>query len=343
MHVLAVAGTGDDGDLRIQAAHGFGGTQGDVRVTAGDDEELRLLDLRGPQNFRAQGVTVVDRHLGADAARHLDTVYRSVQGNVGHALGPEHTGDDLPHAAHAGDDDARAVAIDLLILLGHLARRGLLLGQQRCEQQNQERRNGHRQGDRQYQQVVLGGAQQLMSAGQLKDHKGELAAGGQHHAQAQCAAAIKPGGQATGQVDQRQLEYNDQCSQQRDGKAVGLQQRYVGLHAHGDKEQPQQQPLEGLDLRLQLMPVFRVGQQQAGQKGAKGHGYTHRLHQPCRADHHQQGGGGGYFLQAGAGHYPEHRAQQITAADNDHGDTAKHLDGLQQQVAVTAAVRLHAE
>jgi len=45
--------------------------------------------------------------------------------------------------------------------------------------------------------------------------------------------------------------------------------RQVDAHAHGHEEQAQQQALEGLDLGLEFVPEFRVGQQHAGQERAQ--------------------------------------------------------------------------
>ncbi|MNJ48255.1 hypothetical protein D3C77_434450 [compost metagenome] len=86
------------------------------------------------------------------------------------------------------------------------------------------------------------------------------------------------------------------------------------------------------------MAVFRVGQQQAGEEGAQGHGNAGFFHQPGSADHNQQRGGGGHFPQAGAGHGAEHRAQQVAATDDDHGDAGEHLQAMLQAVAI-AGVR----
>ncbi|MND91455.1 hypothetical protein D3C80_835770 [compost metagenome] len=112
----------------------------------------------------------------------------------------------------------------------------------------------------------------------------------------------------------------------------------VGAHAHADEEQPQQQALEGFDLRFQLVTVFRVGQQQAGEESAKGHGDTRFFHQPGGADHHQQCGGSRHFRQAGAGHGAEHWAQQVATADDHHGDAGEYLQAVLQAVAL-AGVR----
>ncbi|MNE90934.1 hypothetical protein D3C80_1884880 [compost metagenome] len=86
------------------------------------------------------------------------------------------------------------------------------------------------------------------------------------------------------------------------------------------------------------MAVFRVRQQQAGEESAQGHGNTGLFHEPGGADHHQQGGGSGHFRQAGASHGAEHRAQQVAAADDDHGDAGEYLQPILQAVA-TAGFR----
>ena len=49
----------------------------------------------------------------------------------------------------------------------------------------------------------------------------------------------------------------------------GLEQPEVGSHADRDKEQPEQQAFERLEIRFQLVSKFTVGQQHAGQEGAE--------------------------------------------------------------------------
>ncbi|MNN71387.1 hypothetical protein D3C81_1873180 [compost metagenome] len=86
------------------------------------------------------------------------------------------------------------------------------------------------------------------------------------------------------------------------------------------------------------MAILGVGQQQAGEEGAKGHGNTHQFHQPGRADHHQQRSGGGDLRQRGLGHHAEHRPQQVTPADHHHGDAGQHLQAMVQVFADAGAV-----
>ena len=111
----------------------------------------------------------------------------------------------------------------------------------------------------------------------------------------------------------------------------------VDAHAHRDEEQPEQQALERLDVGLELAPVFALGQQHAGQKGAERHRQADRLHQRG-GGHHQQQGRGGEDLGRLAARDPAQRgAQQQPAAEHDGGDDARSPWRAQPAAAAAAA------
>ena len=76
------------------------------------------------------------------------------------------------------------------------------------------------------------------------------------------------------------------------------------------KNRPEQQPLEGLEVRLQLVPELAVGEQHAGEEGAERHRQAGELRQQRGGDHRQQCRGGEHLGDLDARHDAQRRAQQ---------------------------------
>ncbi|MNN21329.1 hypothetical protein D3C81_1346460 [compost metagenome] len=177
-----------------------------------------------------------------------------------------------------------------------------------------------------------------MVATDLEHHEGKFTAGRQHDPQTNRADLVQTTGQVTDDKQQRQLDCNQQQGQAQHRDRCTQQQVQVGAHADADEKQPQQQALEGFDLRFQFVTVFGVRQQQTGEKGPKRHGNTGQLHEPRGADHHQQRRGGEHFRQRGFAHHAKDRAQQITSADHHYRDAGQHLQAVVQVFGGTGAV-----
>ena len=58
---------------------------------------------------------------------------------------------------------------------------------------------------------------------------------------------------------------------------------HVDIHADGEEENAEQQPLERLDGRLDRLAVFGFGKQQAGDEGAERHGQAGLIGDDARA------------------------------------------------------------
>ncbi len=110
-------------------------------------------------------------------------------------------------------------------------------------------------------------------------------------------------------------------------------QLQIGRHSDRDEEQPQQQALERLDVGLELVAEFTVGEQYAGQKCAQGQRQAHLADEQRGADDHQQSGGRECLGDARRGDDPQHGAQHVAAAD--HGGR-EHGDELDRQPAARA-------
>ncbi len=104
------------------------------------------------------------------------------------------------------------------------------------------------------------------------------------------------------------------------------QQREVRAHPHGDEEQPQQQPLERLDVGFELVPEFRVREEHAGEERAERHRQPDVLHRQRRTDHHEQRRGGEHLASAVARDEAQHRSHHEPARD-DHHDDGRHTLG----------------
>ena len=98
------------------------------------------------------------------------------------------------------------------------------------------------------------------------------------------------------------------------------EQGEIGAHPHRHEEQPEQQSFERLDVGLQLVAEFRIGEQYAREERAERHREAHRLHGQCRPDDDEQCSGSKDFAAAEARHELERRTYQETADDNDERD-----------------------
>ena len=171
---------------------------------------------------------------------------------------------------------------------------------------------------------MVGRADQPVAQALVEHHEGEFAAQPQHAAEHQRAARGQPG-QPADAVQQGELDHQQGGHAGGDQPRLGGHAGQVDAHAHGDEEQAQQQPLERLDLRFQLVAEFRIGQQHAGQERAQARAQPGLLHEPGIAQHHQQRAGGEHLGHAGARDRAEQVAQHEAPAQHHQGDGADRL------------------
>ena len=193
--------------------------------------------------------------------------------------------------------------------------------------QQQHRRQRHRDADDGGQLVAQLGVHQLHPGRFAEDHEGELAAQPQGAGQHQRAARVQSPRPAADAEQQRELDR--QQGRHARGDQFGLRHHrvQVDVHADGDEEQAQQQALERVDLRFQLVAEFGIGQQHAGQERAQARAQAGQLHEPGDAQHHQQRGGGEHLGHARARDDAEQVAQHQPAAedhDRDGADGVEH-------------------
>ncbi|MCY1238940.1 hypothetical protein D9M72_517010 [compost metagenome] len=73
------------------------------------------------------------------------------------------------------------------------------------------------------------------------------------------------------------------------------------------------------------MPVFRIGQQHAGQEGPQRHRQSDRIHHQRDADHQQQRKRGEHLAHVGARDKAQRRPNQVAAADHHRADHRHRL------------------
>ena len=94
----------------------------------------------------------------------------------------------------------------------------------------------------------------------------------------------------------------------------------IDIHADREKEQAKQKALEGIDGRLDRLAEFRLGKQQAGDKGAKRHGEAGHRGGHARCDDHEQRRGYEQFAHAGRCDKTEQGPHHHAADNHDHAE-----------------------
>ena len=195
-------------------------------------------------------------------------------------------------------------------------------------QAHEQRRRGHRERHDQHQQIALRRIDQAVRRGEREHDERELAALREDRGERDRLRVVVARDAARDRIQQHGLDDAAAPTQQHaDELRLAHDHLDVERHADADEEQPEQQALERLDLRLDLVAVFRVGEQHAGEERAERHRDAGELHQPRGADHDQQRRRGEHLGRARARGRAEHRAQQVAAADHDGGDRRDDAHG----------------
>lgn len=135
-----------------------------------------------------------------------------------------------------------------------------------------------------------------------------------------------------GLADAEEHEGLDKHDAEHDGdheQGLVEDQPEVDGSAHGDKEKPEQQSLEGLEVTFQLVLELRVGQDHTCEESPQGRGEADRFHQESDADHDQQGTGDEEFPQARPGNQAQQRHDGVPSQEDDKAHRADDEEGLQ--------------
>ncbi len=126
---------------------------------------------------------------------------------------------------------------------------------------------------------------------------------------------------------QRRLKQQQATNQPGHQVSLLSEETKIDGHAHTHEEQPKQQTTKGLDVGHDLVAVAGISQQQAAEKGTKGHGQAGPLREPCGTEHQQYAGGGEYLrIPPASGNKLQHGPQEDAAEDEDSGYSSANSD-----------------
>jgi len=208
------------------------------------------------------------------------------------------------------------------------------LGDQWCDQHGQAGDDQHELSDIRRQQG--------QAHSQADDDEGEFAALSQQQAGFERGMAGQAEGKAEARRDNRLHKEQAEHGQGNPHRLVA-DHPPVDAHADGHEEQSQHQALEGLQIDLDLVAVFRFGQQQAGKKGAERHGQAGIAGDRGDADDGQQHRRHEHLGAAGLRDQAQGRAQDQPPDHIDRNDGQRRLAERQSQVPAEPAVELGAE
>ena len=183
------------------------------------------------------------------------------------ALHPQDAPHDLPEAAEAGDDHGDIALADVVVtLFGG----GAPTGQERLVQHQQQRSEHHRQRHRQDKQIGRLAVEDVLTRREREQHECKLASGRQREPETprRLSPVLR---HAREHGDRDELDREKSRREPDHRERLRDEQAEIGGHADGDEEQAEQQALERLEVRLELVPELAVRQQHAGQKGAQRH------------------------------------------------------------------------
>ena len=326
VHVDAVVGAGDDGQVRVGAAHVFGDGNCLFALVDGDNQQFGFGDACGFQKRRLAGVAEVAFH--AEARQTFDGFDVVVNHGGVVAAAEEEVVHQLADAAVSQNDDGVFFGDDVCFALEAVAagtRR-----QQFVVSDKEERRQQHGEGDD--EQQAFGGVFRhvAMLYGEGEEDETEFARLRQRQGKERQAGAAQAEDFAE-YVQHRRLDCHDSDGQGEDDVVFVAQQLKVDARADGDEEQAEQEAFERLQRAFQFVAVFTVRQYHAGDEGAKRGREADEAHQRGDADDEHQGGCGIDFAHARAGDVAQEGMREVVEGGDEADDDGK--DGGRLDVA----------
>ncbi len=243
--------------MRELLAHQNSRARGGLDVIDGKHEYRRLVRAGRAQQIQSRGVAVVD--LVAEAAYEVHVRLVAVQRGERNAARPQDARDDLAKAAETGDQDFDFRVFELIE--GSL-RAALEPGGSRLLRDQQQRPEHHRERHGQDQQVDGVLVEDVLSRGEREQYECELAPARERKSQTPRRLGLQAG-EPTQCRHRKQLDRDEPGGEPQKPHRLGKQQPQIGRHADRDEEQTEQQPLERLEIRFELVPELAVGQQHA--------------------------------------------------------------------------------
>ena len=232
--------------------------------------------------------------------------------------------DDLSEAAEAGDDHGRGRGIDRL-LARWLRARDEARHDEPFGQREQKRRDRHREADDECRNIECRLGENAGREGGAKKHEAELAALRQRQGEAQGAHEM-----LAAQLLQREgdddLDADEGKHRRGDHHRLRNREPDIGGHADRQEKEAEQQALEGFDVDLQLVAVFRIRQDDAGGERAEGHRQAGEIGDDGGRGDRQQCRRGEDFGRLDLADDTEERPHQIAAAEQDQCDGGGALE-----------------
>ena len=305
-------------ELREARAHALHDLHRGLGIVDGDEQQPGASRAGGFEQVEPRRVAVV--RFPAEAAHGVDLAGIVVDDRGADPEGAQHANDHLAEAAEAGDDhgiglaDGVGRALDRPVEAPH---------EETLVAHDDERRGQHRHGHRRVQDC--GHRRRKKGACRPEQHEREFAGLRKRHGE-------EPGVGALAITECLRNRKEDDCLEQHDAERQAehqvrraQKQADVHRHAHGDEKQAEQQPLERLDVELELVPVLAIGEHHAGEERAERHRQPDPCHQRGGAENEQQRKPDEHFAQAGLGHVAQHRAHQEPAGNDEQRDHADRL------------------
>ncbi len=190
----------------------------------------------------------------------------------------------------------------------------------------------HREGCQRHGQDDDGGERGVVARGDDAgrgrggiEHEGELAALGEQRRAVERLGVGRPQ-DAGHEIDADGLHEHVGEHAGNDEGPFASDHRQVERHAHAEKEQPEQDAAERLDIGFELVAEGQLGQQHPRQEGPQRHGEAAELHQERGAEHNQQGGGRHHLAGLSGRQDAKQRVEQPHASRDQTGQR-RRADG----------------
>ena len=298
----AVTRAREDRNLREVLAHDRRSLRRGFDIVNGQHEELRLARLRRLEQLEAGSVAVID--LAAEAPNKIHLLVAHLERRERHAAHAQHARNDLPHTSVTGDDDRVCRSCDRVefrgrVPLGPTRERALVSFEREWREQ-------HRHGHDHHKELSAARLEYAEAPRRDEQNEGELASLRNRNCKS-LRSVVRRAANPGDRVHQCKLRKHEAEHEAEHRERPFPNETKVRAHAHGYEEKTEQEALEGLDVGLQFVAKFRIGEEHPGEEGAERRRQADFLHDERSAHHEQQRRRGKYFAAAVARHRLQHR------------------------------------
>ncbi len=329
VHMLPVPRPRVDRDMREVRAHNLCRADRCFNIVDGQNESARVLNSRSFQYPQPARIAVI--YLIAELINDVDLLGINVKSGKWNLGGAQHAGGDLSDAAEAGDDDMAFEAFRQRLRGSERIRPAEL--DERCHlagARGDEGRRHDAQADDDQQEMRRRFGQRSDGGGE-PDHDerecprlAEQQAGFERGMRRKSERPHQP-------VYDGGLEGEERDQGREEPAGMRADEAVVDPHADRHEEQAEKQALERRDVDLDLVPVFRLGEQQAGQEGAELHRRPGGPGDRGGADDGEQGCRHEHLGAAGLADQAQERAHHPSPQDQDSRDRGRGLQYGEQE------------